>query len=106
LSANWAQDNWSAMVRATQYGETVRVFDFGGGYEPEQTYGRDLSIDVDVEYAFSNGVTVAFGANNLLDEYPDLSSDDIAYFGNLPYDVIPPIGMNGRYVYARTTYNF
>jgi len=106
LSANWAEGNWSAMARATQYGETMRVFDFGGGYEPEQTYGRDLSIDVDVEYAFSNGVTVAFGANNLLDEYPDPSSDDIAYFGNLPYDVIPPIGMNGRYVYARTTYNF
>ena len=35
------------------------------------------------------------GGNNLLDEYPDLSIFDISYFGNLPYDVLSPIGVNG-----------
>jgi iron complex outermembrane receptor protein len=105
-SLNWARENWSAMARATRYGESRRVFDFGGGYEPSQTYGSNWSLDVDVEYRFDWGLTVALGANNLLDEYPDESIYDISYFGNLPYDVIPAIGMNGRYLYARTAWNF
>ncbi|MEH6569690.1 MAG: TonB-dependent receptor [Halioglobus sp.] len=106
LSANWANDNWSAMARVTRYGETTRVFDFGGGFEPEQTYGENTTLDMDVQYTFNNGISFALGANNLLDEYPDESIYDISYFGNLPYDVVPPIGMNGRYIYARAAYNF
>jgi iron complex outermembrane receptor protein len=105
-SANWAYNNWSAMARATRYGEAERVLDFGGGFEPTQTYGSNWALDVDVEYRFDMGLTVALGANNLLDEYPDESIYDISYFGNFPYDVIPPIGMNGRYIYARTSYSF
>ncbi|TRX53927.1 TonB-dependent receptor plug domain-containing protein [Thalassomonas sp. M1454] len=106
FSTNWQSGNWAAMLRATQYGETKRVFDFGGGYEPEQTYGSNMTVDFDLQYAFNNGITFAVGANNLLDEYPDESIDDIAYFGNLPYDVIPPVGMNGRYIYSRLSYKF
>ncbi len=40
------------------------------------------------------------GASNLLDESPDESGADINYFGNLPYDVLSPIGFNGRFVYG------
>lgn len=105
-SVNWARNNWSVLGRATRYGETERVFDFGGGFQPTQTYDANWSVDVDVEYQFDMGLTVALGANNLLDEYPDESIYDISYFGNLPYDVIPPVGMNGRYIYARTSYSF
>ena len=105
-TVNWKRNNWSTMVRATQYGETERVFDFGGGFEPTQQYGEELSIDLDVSYRFDTGLSVAFGANNLLDEYPDESIDDIAYFGNFPYDIVSPLGLNGRYVYLRGGYAF
>ena len=46
------------------------------------------------------------GVENLLDNYPDKSSDDINYFNNLPYDVLSPLGFNGRFVYtgARLTF--
>ncbi|MDH3716437.1 MAG: hypothetical protein OET44_21620, partial [Gammaproteobacteria bacterium] len=54
----------------------------------------------------SDDWTIAIGADNLTDEYPDLSSDDINYFGHLPYDVLSGIGMNGRYFYLRTQYDF
>jgi iron complex outermembrane receptor protein len=90
----------------TQYGETTRVFDFGGGFEPEQTYGSVWSVDAEFAAKINDDWTIAIGADNLTDEYPDLSSDDINYFGHLPYDVLSGIGMNGRYFYLRTQYDF
>jgi iron complex outermembrane receptor protein len=105
-SGNWSVDRWSFLLRATQFGEATRVFDFGGGFEPQQTYGSVWSIDAEVAAKVTDQWTVAIGADNLLDEYPDLSSDDINFFGHLPYDVLSPIGMNGAYFYFRAQYNY
>ena len=82
------------------------MFNFGDGFEPEQVYGSEWGVDLDVEYRVNKGLTVAIGGNNILDEYPDLSSSDINYFGNLPYDVLQPITFNGAYYYLRGTYRF
>ena len=106
ISGNWIVDRWSTLLRLTQYGDTTRVFDFGGGFEPTQTYKSVWSVDAEVEAKISDAWSVALGADNLTDEYPDLSSDDINYFGHLPYDVLSGIGMNGRYFYLRTKYDF
>jgi iron complex outermembrane receptor protein len=46
------------------------------------------------------------GGNNLTDNYPERSGSAINYGGNLPYDVLSPIGTNGAYYYARATYGF
>ncbi|MCP4302567.1 MAG: TonB-dependent receptor [Gammaproteobacteria bacterium] len=105
-SGNWIVDRWSMLLRLTQYGDTTRVFDFGGGFEPTQTYGSVWSVDAEFAAKITDEWTVAIGADNLTDEYPDLSSDDINYFGHLPYDVLSGIGMNGRYIYFRTQYDF
>ena len=106
VSGNWITDRWSILLRLTQYGDTTRVFDFGGGFEPTQTYTTDLSVDLEVAAKVTDTWTVALGADNLTDEYPDLSSDNINYFGHLPYDVLSPIGMNGAYYYLRTQFDF
>jgi iron complex outermembrane receptor protein len=106
LTAHWTTDRWSVLARGTRWGEATRVFNFGGGFEPEQTYGAEWGVDMDVEFAVTEALRVAIGANNLLDEYPDLSSADINYFGNLPYDVLQPITFNGAFYYLRTTYSF
>ncbi len=82
------------------------MFNFGLGFEPEQTYGSEWGVDLDIEYRVTKALTVALGANNVLDEYPDLSSADINFFGNLPYDVLQPITFNGAYYYLRSTYSF
>ena len=57
-------------------------------------------------YRISDAWLVALGADNLTDEYPDESDGNINFFGHLPYDVLSPIGMNGRYWYARTSFDF
>jgi iron complex outermembrane receptor protein len=105
-SATWANDAWTVLGRVTRHGSTTRVFNFGGGFEPSQTYGAKWQLDAEVEYRFDNQVSVALGGSNLTDEYPDLSSEDINYFGNLPYDVLSPVGFNGAYWYARLRYRF
>ncbi len=106
LTAHWTTERWSVLARDTRWGEATRVFNFGGGFEPEQTYGAEWGLDVDVEFAVTKKLKVAIGGNNVLDEYPDLSSADISYFGNLPYDVLQPITFNGAFFYFRTTYTF
>jgi len=46
------------------------------------------------------------GGQNLTDNDPDRSNEDIYYLGNLPYAVLSPIGNNGAYWYARIRYAF
>jgi iron complex outermembrane receptor protein len=106
FTAHWTSERWSLLARATRYGEATRVFNFGGGFEPEQTYGSEVGVDLDIEFDVTERLAVAIGANNVLDEYPDLSSADINYFGNLPFDVLQPITFNGAFYYLRTTFSF
>ena len=106
LTGSWSNETISALVRATRFGETERIFDFGGGFEPQQVYGAEWSVDADIEYAINDNWSISAGGNNLLGEYPDLSIFDISYFGNLPYDVLSPIGVNGRFVYVRTNFSY
>jgi iron complex outermembrane recepter protein len=100
-SVTWKGEKLSLLGRVSHFGEATRVFNFGGGFEPEQTYAAETQVDVEAEYALNDGLSFAIGASNLFDNYPDLSSGDINYFGNLPYDILSPIGINGRYIYGR-----
>jgi len=100
LSARWGNDRLYALGRLNYYGEATRVFNFGGGFEPSQTYGSTLQLDAEVGFRVMSQVELFLGASNLLDEYPDKSNELIYYFGNLPYDVLSPIGFNGRFVYG------
>ena len=106
LSANWNSDKWNLLGRVSRHGSATRIFNFGGGFEPRQTYGAEWQLDAEVEYKITPKWSVALGGQNLTDEYPDRSIDDIAYFGNLPYDVLSPIGSNGAYYYSRIRYAF
>lgn len=100
FTGRWDGERFGFLARVTRYGSATRVFNFGGGFEPRQTYGSETQLDAELSYRPASAWTLTLGAVNLLDEYPDLSSSDINFFGNLPYDVLSPIGINGRYVYA------
>jgi iron complex outermembrane recepter protein len=106
LTADWRDSDFNALVRATNYGSAKRVFNFGGGFEPEQTYSGKWQLDLEAGYQITQNIGIYAGASNLLDEYPDQSDSLINFFDNLPYDVLSPIGMNGRYVYAGTKVKF
>ncbi|EGD16571.1 hypothetical protein XGA_4860 [Xanthomonas hortorum ATCC 19865] len=106
LAANWNNEHWNLQTRVNRYGSATRVFDFGGGFVPRQTYGAEWQLDLEAEYHLGTQWTLAIGGQNILDNYSDRSIDDIAYFGNLPYDVLSPIGSNGAYWYGRVRYSF
>ena len=106
FTGNWSSDRWNLLARVQRHGSAKRVFNFGGGYEPTQVYGAEWQLDAEVEYRIGARWSVALGGLNLTDEYPDLSNEDIYYFGNLPYDVLSPIGSNGAYYYTRVRYTF
>jgi len=106
FSAHWTNPKWSLLGRLTRQGSTTRVFDFGGGFTPTQTYGAKWQLDAEVQYKLTGQLALALGGVNLTDNYPDRSSSDINYFGNLPYDIISPIGFNGAFYYARAQFTF
>ena len=106
IAARWDVSKWALTSRVTRQGSTTRVFDFGGGFSPWQTYGAKWQLDAEAEYHFTDRFSAAIGGDNITDQYPDRSIEDISYFGNFPYDVLSPIGMNGAYYYARVRYVF
>ncbi|MFC6838680.1 TonB-dependent receptor plug domain-containing protein [Xanthomonas theicola] len=106
FAANWSNDRWALQTRLSRYGSATRVFDFGDGYVPRQTYGAEWQLDAEVEYHLTAQWSVALGGQNLTDNYSDRSNSDISYFGNLPYDVLSPIGSNGAYYYGRVRLAF
>lgn len=106
LLTTWSRNDLSLVNRIHYFGSVVRVFNFGGGFEPRQRYGSEVGVDIEGNYLFRPGVTVTLGVNNVLDNYADLSSADINFFGNLPHDVLSPIGESGRYVYSSLNMRF
>ena len=106
LSAEWSAPRYGLTARLTRYGSAVRVFDFGGGFTPRQQYSAKTQLDLEAEVRPLKNLSLAIGGTNVLDKYPDRSSDDINYAGNFPYDVLSPIGFNGAYFYARAKLTF
>jgi len=106
FTANWNNRRWSLLGRVTRQGSTVRVFDFGGGFEPRQVYAARWQLDAEAELHLTERFSLALGGYNLTNQYPTRSNSDINYAGNFPYDVISPIGVNGAYWYGRARYTF
>jgi len=106
FSARWDSARWGLLGRVIRQGATTRVFDFGDGYEPRQTYAARWQLDAEVAFHATPRFTLALGGYNLTNQYPTRSNSDINYAENFPYDVISPIGSNGAYWYGRVRYTF
>ena len=106
LTGTWSRGELDLLARLSHFDSAKRVFNFGGGFEPEQTYGSENQVDLEASYGVTDNVKVTLGVQNATDNYPDRSIDDINYFGNLPYDVLSPIGVNGRFLYLGTRLTF
>lgn len=103
LAANWSDSRWTLSSRLSRHGSVTRVFSWASR---PQTYGAEWQLDLEAEYRITPQWSVAIGGQNVTDNYPDLSNSEFYYYGNLPYDVLSPIGSNGAYWYARVRYSF
>lgn len=103
-------------LRGNRYGKVL-----DGGSEPfnDVPLGAKWVVDLEARIKPGKGLEFAVGANNLLDEYPDLiptgqGADPITgatrnYAATryvAPYSNFSPFGFNGRFLYARASLSF
>ncbi|WP_417624338.1 TonB-dependent receptor domain-containing protein [Paremcibacter congregatus] len=104
LSASWFWEQLRLTARTTRYGET---HDPSSNPDRYEVLAPAWVTDIDVSYEFTENISVAVGANNVFDVYPEATRDivtDVTTFSRIfPYSGFTPYGFNGRYLYARLT---
>ncbi len=72
--------------------------------DPNQRYGASFIVDAEIAYPFSDQGSIAIGANNLLNTYPD-ENPNARDLGAL-YPESTPFGFNGGFYYVRLSYDW
>ena len=120
LGLDWEWNWLSTTLRTNRFGEV-----FSPGVEPindillRPRWITDAEIRIRPQEGWANRFELAFGANNLFDEYPTVNPTGQAInpltgaLGNLsvnnyflPFSSFSPFGFNGRFLYGRLSYIF
>jgi iron complex outermembrane receptor protein len=89
-------------LRGARYGEVLSPDDVPG--DDEYTLGAEYVFGGEIGYrAFNDQLSLAVGARNLFDNYPDLDPVQDTFDIILPYDTATPLDYNGRFIYSRLT---
>jgi iron complex outermembrane receptor protein len=106
LAAGWTMGDLGINLAGHYYSSWRAETDY-----PGQTFGAKFTADAEVSYTFMGHYTLAVGANNLFDQYPDrikaTAANPIYLLTNSTADgqVYPrmggPFGFNGGFWYAR-----
>ncbi|MFZ6774853.1 TonB-dependent receptor plug domain-containing protein [Undibacterium sp. SXout7W] len=110
----WSRDQWGVSLHATRYGKTETEATFYSGPNIYSTTvfnhienAPKTLVDLEVRYAVTKSLQLAFGANNLFNVYPTKVPDASRYLGVYQYDTAAAqIPFNGGYYYARASYKF
>ncbi|QGZ41453.1 iron complex outermembrane receptor protein [Pseudoduganella flava] len=100
-SGTWSMGPFGATLRATRYGKVLTP-----GTTPalDHTMSAQTLVDLEGRYAITKALSLAIGAENLFDQYPDAYPAALNTTGNAPFTNYSPFGRSGRFVYARLTY--
>ena len=98
LTLNYNYKKFDATVRENRYG---KVTSLSNDPTRDQTYSAKWITDVNVSYPILPKTTLAVGANNVFDVYPDRTIDRNNFLGIYPYSGLSPFGFNGAFYYAR-----
>lgn len=100
---NWSLDNWSATMRVTRYGEVL---------SPNNNPALDFElsaktlVDLEGRYSINDNWSIAVGADNIFDTYPDPNPIQLNTTGATSFSNYSPFGRSGRFVYGRVAYRF
>ncbi len=116
FSADYDQGWFGLTARANRYG---KVLGAGSDVFLDVPLKAQWVTDLELRATVGERFTLALGANNLLDSYPDTvpigrGVDPVTNAGRnypatnyfLPYSNFSPSGFNGRFLYARGTIKF
>lgn len=70
------------------------------------SYGESILVDAEARLRFADRFTVALGAENLFDDYPDDEQDPTSQFLGVRYALTSPYGFNGGFYYLRLSADF
>ncbi len=114
FSINHRAERWSLMGRLNYFGQFWDSEDgrnaagVAGGPEESwlyPTYSGKALLDLELGIPFGENTTLAVGAENLLNTYPDVNMFGANTVGN-QYGQFSPFGFNGAYYYVRVGYSF
>ena len=114
FSINHRADRWHLMGRVNYFGsfwdseDGRNAVGLPGG--PMQSwlypaYSGKALLDVEFGIPFGDAVTLAIGAENLLNTYPEINDFGAFTVGN-QYGQFSPFGFNGAYYYTRINYGW
>lgn len=103
LGLNWDWNKLNVNLRSTRYGKYTVVADLPA---QDRSYGAKWITDLEVSYKVLDSVTLAAGANNLFNEYPDKNGIYNAALGSGQFPGTSPFGFTGGSWYARVQYTF
>jgi iron complex outermembrane receptor protein len=100
LTHNYNNGKWNFMLRNAYFGDVT---------DPDAhhtVYAGKVITDLSIGYKYGENTTFTVGANNLLDVYPDEVPVSSNYGRQFIYSRrTSQFGMNGRYVFARLSFN-
>ena len=103
-SVDHVRGSWRFLGRFTRYGEfygaPANVADWASTYESR------WFLDAEAAYSVNEALTVVVGAQNLLDEYPQTTTQAAQNGVGMLYPENSPYGFNGGYYYLRATWDF
>jgi iron complex outermembrane receptor protein len=102
LNADWRVGAVHSHLRVTRYGDYTEP-----GTSPigDRSFGGKWITDLELAGDVSDHFTVALGANNLFNVYPD-KNGIVAADGSGAYGNFAPFGLTGGFYYARAEANF
>lgn len=104
LSGEWKVSDWSLLLRLTRYDKYRFVYD-PANPSRDGYFGAKWITDLEGAYQINDQLSVALGAKNLFDVYPDEHGfQSPSGFGR--YGLYSPFGFNGGYYYGRLNYKF
>ena len=98
VTLNHINKPWRFLARLSYYGDW---FDSEDGRD----YAGKFLVDVEAAYKLGKNVTLVVGAQNVLNQYPDVNPDAADGVGN-KYSQYSPFGFNGGFVYGRVKWEF
>ena len=103
LNADWTQGPFGVSGKLTRYGDVLSPSN-----NPALDYpvGEHVLLDVEARWNSDAGLGMALGVTNALDEYPNRTPVTVNTNGPNAFPGFSPFGFNGRYVYARLSYNW
>ena len=108
-SADWSRGPFAGFVRATRFGETIDPGSAADGSGDEELSPKTI-VDAEFSADITEGLNLAFGANNVFDEYPDVTAETPSLDGTFsrifPFSGFSPFGFSGRYIYGRVRYSW